>query len=117
METNKNLNTSSASRYEHLKANMSIEEFYIASCNFIRSYKLYCFDKKEDSKIYHTGLNWLEFIQNKALGNLEYMSMVADYLFTPGTTKLQKILSKMYDENNLIHFNAFSLIDTISTKI
>ena len=118
METNnKNLNTSSASRYDSFEKSLSIVEFYNESRNFINSYKLYCSAAKENSISFHIGLNWLEFIQNKALGNVEFTTKVANYFYEPGTIKLQKILSEIYDENNLIHFNAFSLIDTVSTKI
>lgn len=98
---------------------MDISEFYRESSRFIELYKSYSNETNQDSKVFHTGLNWLVEIQNRAMNRFmskKYLNRFSTYLSKPTTLQLKKILSEYYNDNNLIHFNAFSLIDTVSTK-
>ena len=98
---------------------MDISEFFRESNRFIELYKSYSHETKQDSKVFHTGLNWLVEIQNRSMNRFmskKYFNSFSFYLSKPTTLQLKKILSEYCNYNNLIHFNVFSLIDTVSTK-
>ena len=46
----------------------------------------------------------------------KYRNKFSSYLKTKSTLQLKKLLSEHCNEKDLIHFNAFTLIDTVSTK-
>lgn len=98
---------------------MDISEFYRESNRFIELYKSYSHETKQDSKVFFTGLKWLTALQDRAMNKFmskKYVNNFSIYLSKPTTLQLKKILSEYCNERDLIHFNAFSLIDTISTK-
>lgn len=91
-------------------------DFYRESNRFIELFKSYSYETKQDSKVFFTGLKWLVDLQDRAMSSKKYINSFSNYLSKPTTLQLKKILSEYCNDNNLIHFNAFSLIDTVSTK-
>lgn len=98
---------------------MDISEFYRESNRFIELYKSYSHETNQDSRVFYTGLKWLIELQSRAMNRFmskKYFNSFSLYLSKPTSLQLKKILSEYCNDNNLIHFNAFSLIDTVSTK-
>lgn len=77
--------------------------------------KCYCLENDSIDNVYYTSINLMTDLKDLAFRNNEVSDKLIEYLDKKSSTlTLKQILSYIkYDDNNLIHFNAFALIDTI----
>jgi hypothetical protein len=96
---------------------MTMTEFYSEYSPFNYKLNKYCEvnnvsqDAKAQANIF------LDEISIRAFKSHSFRRMVYNYVKNPSTIELKNILSKVgYENDLLLHFNAFTLIDTISIK-
>lgn len=90
-------------------------KYYYLSCKFEKALKNYAITHKENNAIYTTALKLLSEIDNHAFYNAEYLADVTKWFNHGSTLLLINLLEKTsYNSNNLIHFNAMTMLDTVT---
>ena len=63
---------------------------------------------------YCVAIGFLKELHEKSFNNIEICKLFGDWLKEGGTLRLKEVLKfSSYKESNLVHFNAFSLLDTV----
>ena len=77
----------------------------------------YVIDKAHVGDDYHVARVWLSQIFGIGYRDIEIANQIATWARGGSTLALIQLLSHVkYDDSLLVHFNAFSLLDTISIK-
>lgn len=95
---------------------MDIYEFHLQSNRFIEWFKSYSLELDSINSSFYTALKWLLELQAKGMENIKARNKFAYYIETGSTIYLKTLLANYCNESNLIHFNAFALIDSCRGK-
>jgi len=79
--------------------------------------KVYATENNTATDVYHTALRLITNMRIKAEFNAKYKEVLNVWLVSCSTLDLKTALAGItYDENNLVHFNTFALLDAIAIK-
>lgn len=96
--------------------NMKFEEYFLLHGRFLMAMEAYVLANDEVSDPYYMARVLLESIGQKSVHNEEFRQLACDWFCKGSTLQLKQILSHTeFNEHNITHFNAFTLMDTIQT--
>lgn len=85
--------------------------------SFERKLTQYAIDNNTATDIYHTALRLITNMRIKTCYDAKYKEVLNVWLVSGNTIALKTALAGIsYDENNLVHFNAFALLDAVAIK-
>ncbi len=85
--------------------------------SFERKSTQYAIDNNTTTDVYYTALRLITNMRIKASFNAKYKEILNVWLISCSTLDLKTALAGVsYDENNLVHFNAFALLDAVAIK-
>jgi len=93
---------------------MNYSDYYTSIKKIQKQLTEYVLRRNEVDGIYHTAKIFLQELNEKANQNLECFNASKEWVFKGGTLNLKKALEfTSFEENNLAHFNAFALLDSV----
>lgn len=85
--------------------------------SILKSLHQYAIDNNTATDVYYTALQLITKMKIKASHDSKYKKVFNTWLTSGSTLALKEALTGVsYDENNLIHFNAMALLDTVAAK-
>lgn len=93
---------------------MDYKELYSLSNKFDEALKCYVIQRDEVDEIYFVSKVFLSDLAEKSYKNKELRNEFGQWLKHGSTIRLKNILRHVkYNDSNLVHFNAFALIDSV----
>jgi len=85
--------------------------------SILKSLQKYATDNNTATDVYYTALRLVTNMKIKANHDSKYKEVFNKWLTSGSTLALKEALAGVsYDENNLVHFNAMALLDTVAAK-
>jgi hypothetical protein len=96
---------------------MTYKEFYKLYHSYLAELGIYVMERKEVSSKYFVAISLLQDLFSKSYGNMMLRKETGEWIKLGGTLRLKKLLAHTrYNEDDLIHFNAFALLDQVSIE-
>ena len=96
---------------------MNYKTYHNLSEKFKADLKKYAIKNHCVNDQYYTALNILSEMSQKAYYNSDYLQIAGKWFDGGSTLQLKEALRyTSYEDNNIIHFNAMILMDTINCK-
>lgn len=105
--------------FEELYCNeVSYTDFYPLMQQFKRMLNTYVFEMDQVNDAYHVARRFIEEVNMRAYTDLKTMEKMYNWLLKGGTLLLVQLLitNTCYDDNDICHFNAMTLLDTVNCK-
>lgn len=94
---------------------MTYSAFFSLIQTFKKSVDNYAIDNNQLNDYYFVAKNWLDSISEKCSEFPEYKELVGVWLQKGGTLMLKDLLVEVnYKDSDLVQFNAFDLLDSVS---
>lgn len=93
---------------------MDYKELHALSNKFDEALKCYVIQRDEVDDSYYVAKVFLSELAEKSYKNTELRNEFGKWLKHGSTIRLKNVLRHVkYNDSNLVHFNAFALIDTV----
>ena len=98
---------------------VSYTDFYPLMQQFKRMLNTYVFEMDQVNNAYHVACRFIDEINLRSYTDLNTREDMYKWLLKGGTLFLMQLLitNTCYDDNDICHFNAMTLLDTVNCKL
>ena len=106
--------------FEELYCNeVSYTDFYPLMQQLKRMLNTYVFEMDQVNDVYHVACRFIEEVNLRAYTDLKTREKMYNWILKGGTLLLMQLLTTntCYDDDDIRHFNAMTLLDTVNCKL